>query len=604
MNSYVCTRALALAAAALLSGCGPSALSLAFSDAVAKQAAVDSASVNIFVRSPGADAGNFNLTAVDERTIERLTKTPTSLNSFNSKTTALRSPDLIVYQSDTTLFAPTIFDWAGENLSWKNPNFQIFMAYAHGQIALNYMKKNFATTYADMRLNGHLPLTIYAAIDLNVFRAKAGKKYQLFDIVSFNPSAKSIRFGRDPSTAAPRYNPVDEADALYHEMGHSLQQGLNPLVLAQGVGSNNAMDALLEGLADFFAASILRDDNFGRYLQSNFTVLTGDQHIRRMDHSLSYPGGWLDESHLSGRVVASALNDLRRYLQGQTISLLNCSTQPCTVTAVSTGFSTAKAFDLVNVLAHQSFVSFATTGTIHGFMTRLLTTCTGTFSDWCSASIATDFRKILVGRGVVSDYTANVAVSGDSAAVGYLKQNVSSASGDDGSTTAGKIGPCERVLIFPNISGVDGASDANRAALYDGVAIVTAFNSDIVPYAASTANSLSSSNSKRLPWIEPADRLQGLLRSPASRLYTAQQGSTYTSGFDFQTTSSDVGWIVNAPDTAGTYNIYFQIQYRAFNKLTSVDTGATITVGGGTTYRQSFVVSATTGTDAAIDYCN
>lgn len=95
------------------------------------------------------------------------------------------------------------------------------------------------------------------------------------------------------------------ADVIYHELGHSVHfQTLIP-----GVGNYN--NALSEGLADFFAASITDDSAIARGYQYD------DRPVRELDpvgFEKIAPDDLVPSQHQSGLIIGGALWDLRRLL--------------------------------------------------------------------------------------------------------------------------------------------------------------------------------------------------------------------------------------------------------------------------------------------------
>jgi cysteine-rich repeat protein len=95
------------------------------------------------------------------------------------------------------------------------------------------------------------------------------------------------------------------ADVVYHEFAHSLHKQS----LISGVGAWEP--ALSEGLADFFAASIVEDSGVGRGFM--FT----DQPLREINpvgFESAYPQNVSTDPHMTGLIIAGALWDLRTRL--------------------------------------------------------------------------------------------------------------------------------------------------------------------------------------------------------------------------------------------------------------------------------------------------
>ncbi len=98
------------------------------------------------------------------------------------------------------------------------------------------------------------------------------------------------------------------ADVVHHEFGHSFHQQS----IIAGAG---AMDAsTVEGLADFFAATITNDSGIGR------GFFYTDDAVRELDplgNERAYPRDLSSISHVTGLIIGGALWDLRKQLIGK-----------------------------------------------------------------------------------------------------------------------------------------------------------------------------------------------------------------------------------------------------------------------------------------------
>ncbi len=98
------------------------------------------------------------------------------------------------------------------------------------------------------------------------------------------------------------------ADVVHHEFGHSFHQQS----IIEGAG---AMDAsTVEGIADFFAATITNDSGIGR------GFFYTDDAVRELDplgNERAYPRDLSPTSHVTGLIIGGALWDLRKQLIGK-----------------------------------------------------------------------------------------------------------------------------------------------------------------------------------------------------------------------------------------------------------------------------------------------
>jgi len=123
----------------------------------------------------------------------------------------------------------------------------------------------------------------------------------------------------------PNYHVADEADATYHEFGHTIQgrheqqrhrqPGCDPRELS---ATNRDLDTVLEALADFYAADVARDAVVLPYLAANFFRRSYRRHrarataqLRSAANTYVFPDSYVREAHLDGRVLSGALNDFR-----------------------------------------------------------------------------------------------------------------------------------------------------------------------------------------------------------------------------------------------------------------------------------------------------
>lgn len=114
-------------------------------------------------------------------------------------------------------------------------------------------------------------------------------------------------------------NVVDDADAIAHEFGHLVQAAVNPIVLEMSSGLNRHVDAILEGISDYFAAAYMRSDSIHRYTLHNIYPLYPEFYsgnlrgtARDPANSLYFPDAYIPKAHDLGRVLSGAFNDIRK----------------------------------------------------------------------------------------------------------------------------------------------------------------------------------------------------------------------------------------------------------------------------------------------------
>jgi hypothetical protein len=370
-----------------LGSCGISNLSAGFQTGARMQESLDNGTLELMDRSPSVASGDFsllassgNLSVIDRS--PRITLAFSGLTDFRSE---IGNDDLTVYESYYARQAPTFFEWAGKFISWReNPDYQIIFAYYHAQKTIEYVDFLFEEDLLPMeyvhfwkeqpsgfapappvpvgQILPALPLTIYAAEtrdpDGNTLGAESthfcpnfnvnfrtnGEDYCIdntsddFDDLKLEDGAvkRVMTFYRHQATPVPYFNPADDADTIYHEMGHVLQLAMNNRALENPVATNGHMDAILEGLADFFAGAMTDDSELFRYSLANFkaafpdSFAGGSTHNQRdLNNVLRFPEAFVGlsdmaeaphvgNSHMSGRVIAGLLYDMKLLYDGET----------------------------------------------------------------------------------------------------------------------------------------------------------------------------------------------------------------------------------------------------------------------------------------------
>ncbi len=551
------------------SGCGKSKLSSEFTDAGQKQDALNSGEISIWARSPTVDARNFSLTASDDLSI--VPRARKKLYDLLDVHGPLSSIDLKVAEEIDNPVSVSFFDWAGREVNWKSPDFDMFMAFHHIGRALIFTRDLLQSDGYNFRnpSNVLLPLKVFAKQRLVHNISTGAPTTEVGDALQtqYDPFGKQILFYGQFGNILPDFNPVQEADAIYHEFGHVVQHMVNKVVMESAGNTDN--DALLEGLADFYSAAVIGDDRILSYLEANSPTLFGEsnlngsRHIRQLNHGLTMPNSYTTEIHLNGRVVAGALNEFRKYL-------------------VTSGFSVDTAFQNTTHLAYLTLGLISTTTSLRGYADLLVSKCQ--MLSWCSG-FDTQLKQILVNRGLSyiaasPDLKPSNASAINSATLGFLEFPSS-----DYATVNGQVDSCEVVMIFPNLKGIPGLSILNgrfydsRGPSYQNAAAQLLSYSGAsqfmypAPYQTTPVEDLSSANIefKSIPWLESGDILQDLVRDLSSKVYRSNLGAAFTQKLGINFYPSPLGWLVRAGQS-GSISATFKISLRAFNNKTVSDT--------------------------------
>lgn len=536
------------------------------------------ANLQLWARGPqqAANPPDYSLDSKDS--LNNLGRQSVPLYDLNSAGGNLIGPNLHVYYSKSTSdgpgkSTPLVSSWVNQKIPWDRKEFKSFMLYAHGSKAIRYMKDLFPTLNFAVRGKGVLPLYAYSSVDDNPLKTKyeINKDGRVGNIMFFQYSDDT-------------YNPSDEADTIYHEFAHMFQHILNPNVLE--TGGNYDIDMLLEGLADFFAASAVRDERILEYLASNAPLLfsannrTGRQHQRKMGNSLRFPSSYVGDFHLDARVVSSTLNDVRRYLEGQTVTLYQDCGSNCSVrwNSTSSYMSRANAFDTTNILAHEALREIIPSSSIIHYSERLIAAVNrmslnsqcGTSSS-CKSEVVSEITSILRSRGIHTSKpirsTAFTSTGSNPELIlnhnGYL-YFTTLFSGSGASNTDSKLDSCEAVLVFPDIrvrSGVQASAYDTLFELYDQTP--SAPNTQVGGF--TSLNGIDRLTQKA-PYFDSADleaKLWGFLlagenifnlaANPSSRYYAQHQQSVFSPSLNAINSNNPppVGWALRAPSSAG-----------------------------------------------------
>ena len=175
--------------------------------------------------------------------------------------------------------------------------------YHHVNIIHDYFKDTFEFTGLDFPLN--------AVVNLSI---KVQGAWQAFENAAFIPEASFAAFGlpaRDNGAIMfGQGGTVDyayDASVIYHEYTHAMigPDRMNSVGLKVH-GLDNTAGAMNEGLADYFASTVLDDAFLGRYA-------LGAQG-RDLESARSCPADLTTEIHADGKIVGSALWEVRTAL--------------------------------------------------------------------------------------------------------------------------------------------------------------------------------------------------------------------------------------------------------------------------------------------------
>jgi hypothetical protein len=585
------------ASSLLLTRCGPSELSKQFSAASRAQSALDTQTLKLWKRSPSVDSGNAAITSKDD--LEAIPRTELSFAEASDLSAPIQSADVKIYKSTKELTSPAFLDWAGRAITWKNPEFQVFMGFHHATKAKNLALSILPDVKFSDATTGVLPLTVYALEPGSV-----GDNH-------YAPDKNSIFLYFDAKSVWPDYHVVDEADAIYHEFGHAVQDALNPTVLnypiadfttpSGGTAPNRDLDALVEGGADFYAAAVARDDVILSYLSAHLPSLIaandrkGQTYKRSAANSLAFPEAYLRDAHLDGRVISGALNDFRKILEGQTVGDIKLSTGTV---------ARDVAFDRAAALSFRAFAQLTTTSTYFDYAALLESNCTGhaSLKSWCgTAEVSAALSKVLATRGLkaVGEVPKNVAIGLGQTVSGVLDVSTPASAtpdvtfsdtlaplpfpNDPGFANADvEVDRCEVLLLFPQFT-VSGTS-----ALYDITVELLATTGFTTLKFPGTENPVEESvntaqaEAKVLGWLKPGESSGTLVNfisgDTSSRWYADAFGSTFTRKLGSSYFPSELGWLVRAPATAGAVaTAKFRLTMRRTNS-TSIVTQTTAIV--------------------------
>ncbi|HVJ64636.1 MAG TPA: hypothetical protein VM901_05225 [Bdellovibrionota bacterium] len=414
----------------LLTACGQSLESMMFYEAARRQYALDNQMLQLFVRGPTWDGSDPAATA--KSNIQSIPKTFITLPGLASLEGPLRGYytngfgyGVQVQYTETSTQSPIFNTWAGAQLNWNSKEFKAFMLYAH-------MAKAHKVAFVDEPLNLS---SIHALVtdDNYVVKGTAatGGNALLDTHFSYDNGGLFVNFYQHTAQSAlTKLNMVDEADAIYHEYAHYLQYVYNETAMRvpithteEGSVTNPDLDAIIEGTADYYAAAMTKSERILVYLENNMPLVRADTVVREGFHNRSlsrlwrFPDTYIFNPHMDGRVIAGAINDIRKYIMNQKVQISGCSDSlnPNPACFVKFGVDIVgiedpwiKAFE-ISMLAFQNLTTPATNS--YRFYARKLIDQVETFAASqgcavspaaCGAEVRADMLQLLAGRGLIN----------------------------------------------------------------------------------------------------------------------------------------------------------------------------------------------------------
>lgn len=472
----------ALPILSLLASCGQSSDSLKFYQAARRQYALDNQAIAIFSRGPTWDGANDSLTA--KSNLDSISKSFVSLYNLadingplrGAYSSSLGQYGVRVQYTLTDNQSPVFSSYAGNDLSWNSKEFKAFMLYAH----LSRVQKNVfdAIPYLQTLVTASpalFPLRGVAATPGDVLNTAFG--YSSGSVPTINFYQHNQKVGLE------KLNMADEADAPYHEFGHYIQNLYNPTLMAMSVSSpssgsviNPDLDAVMEGTADYLSMAITKSERIHVYLENNMPLIQAGQVVRVGEQNRSYSKSWgfpetyIFDSHLDGRVIASSVNDMRKYLSKQDVTIRNCTPVGSASCLVNMGVTVSDVSDMwikAFEISMQAFENLTPQSTYWDYAAKLIDEaqafmtsegCSGA----CSTKVATDLRRIFSARGlmpaddsvlITSAYTSsdigsdNTKTIQTAASFSFVPFAISNGLSNDDN----KLSECEIAMVMPDL---------------------------------------------------------------------------------------------------------------------------------------------------------
>lgn len=514
--------------------------------------------VNIWKRSATADSGSTSVTA--EQDLEKIVpKSPIILKDISSSAISpLSHAKFSVIYSLEDDEKPEYKKWIKREVPWLEKDFQAFMTYSAAQASLGLMEEILTPSklYSAKNLSGKsiFPVKLESRACCDVFNT------------GYDPINRVVSFYEQGEAPLKNFHMSDEADVVMHEMGHVLQHATNPDPVEMPYDQNTDLDALQEGLADFFASVNFNNRSILSYMEGNIGELlkngsarTGVEYKRNLNHSLSFPAGYRQDAHLDGRLVAGALADVAEIIEKETSQK-------------------SDSYQQTLKLANEVFALMATNSTLHKYSKLVVaesskilgpTVCKN--NPACVERVSTSVKQALLKRGILSPY--DTVSNLPSAGIDYVVStnlafkefpNFSMFSNQNG-----KIDPCEVILVYPKMTNLS-PQNGKFYSFMDGLMMIDSHsNFSEVSHPNDSSDILDeldakSENVKYLPWLNPGEDSATLINNFSSRLYLTEHGTSYTNPLSVTYYPSDLGWLVRAP-SSGSGTVKFVIQFRTYN---------------------------------------
>ncbi len=632
----------------LLFGCGQSPLKSQFISASQVQSDLNQGKLDLWARSPNVDGNSSAITFSFD--LDKIQRTSLFFSNVDDVLTDIGNADLKIMYSKSKRKAPAFFSAVGKRISATSDDFLAYTSFYHLNEAMSESESIFASVglRSKFRSAGIYPLTAYVAqpgLSTGEALAKTG----------YYPGERAIYLYKQSMGSEAFYAVAHEADAIYHEFGHAVQHALNASLIVPPVGTNPDVDAILEGLADYFAATMLKDDKILRYLSANANSLfdstsrLGKLHNRSADNTLVMSDAFMDEAHLDGRILSGALNDIRKLLSGKEVSLLDCTvtgSETCK-RQLSTGtLSSDNAWKKTLLLSHRALEDITISSSFHAYGKAVLARFTTE-----NVAYTEPVSAILVQRGVIANIRDTTAAKNlvDFDASRTLTAGTNSSTNDvHFGTTLGfypfpnapaiangnsTVERCEAILIYPrfknNTVNMESVTNTKLADLFRVTVTlndVTGFSEVAFPNTSIPVDPLDDqterlANTKIFGYIPANDSTfsdtNNLVSNASSPWYQRQGDSFFTNPIEAivsnggQSVScvrsalggrkpisdcwypSDVGWLVEAPTLAETpVSTTFKVTLQPYNALTITKKLENISI------QQSLSVSLSSG-----DFC-
>lgn len=582
----------------LLVACGQSADGLKFFEAARRQYSLDNEALLLFARGPTWDGTNPEATA--KTSINLIPRSYMPLLGLSSLTGPLQGfhddingYGLKVQYSSTNSSSPIFNNWAGKDIEWNSKEFKAFMLYSH-------MAKVHELVFDNIPRLQTLITSHPERYPLRGVAATSG--HVLNTAFSYGASTGSvINFYQHNKAGLEKLNMVDEGDAIYHEFAHYIQYLFNSTVLNTAVSNveagtvvNQDLDAIIEGTADYLSAAVTKTERIHVYLENNMplikagTIVREGTYNRSISKSWGFPETFVFQSHLDGRVIAAAVNDLRKYISNQDIAIRGCTPAGSAGCSVNVGFTVTGVSDMwikTFELSMLAFEDLTSTSTYRDYARKLIDEaetfmiaqgCTGA----CATALRVDLTKLFKGRGLIeADSVApiTVALTAGATAATPIKYGTSfnfvpfevsqGLSNDDN-----KLSECEIAMVMPDITNntdvVGPATDLYniyyRVVSTTNLQEVKDANGAVIDY-------LSGTNRKWKAWgvLAPGKRgLDGVATSTSS-WYTTTNGSHFSAPASLSNFPVYWGYMVSVPRNRATQTITINWQVVMYPKNAS-----------------------------------